>query len=155
HLLKETGTPLMAFLGGISENFHSNFLMEGTEYSVVEADEFDRSFLRLSPDIVCITSMDADHLDIYGNRDELVKSFQDFVKKIKPGGKLFVRKGLPLEGITYGIEDDSDYCIINIRIENGAYLFDIRTPKTTVKGVRFNKPGHHNLLNGLVAFAMA
>lgn len=155
HLLKETGTPLMAFLGGISEDFNSNFLLEGTEYSVVEADEFDRSFLRLSPNIACVTSMDADHLDIYGNRDELVKSFHDFVKKVRPGGKLLVRNGLPLEGITYGIEDDSDYRIINIKIENGTYIFDIKTPETTVKGVRFNKPGHHNLLNGLVAFAMA
>lgn len=155
HLLKEAGAPLIAFLGGISEDFNSNFLLEGNEYSVVEADEFDRSFLRLSPNIACVTSMDADHLDIYGNRDELVKSFHDFVKKIKQGGKLFVRNGLPLAGITYGIEDDSDYCIVNIKIENGAYLFDIRTPETMIKGVRFHKPGHHNLLNGLVAFAMA
>ncbi|MFT6996108.1 MAG: UDP-N-acetylmuramate--alanine ligase, partial [Maribacter sp.] len=67
HLLKETGTPLTAFLGGISEDFQSNFLLEGTEYSVVEADEFDRSFLRLTPNVACITSMDADHLDIYGD----------------------------------------------------------------------------------------
>lgn len=155
HLLKEAGTPLVALLGGVSENFNSNFLLEGMEYSVVEADEFDRSFLRLTPNIACITSMDADHLDIYGDRDELVKSFHDFVKKIKPEGKLFVRNGLPLKGITYGIEDDSDYCIINIRKGNGTYLFDIRTPETTVEGVRFHKPGHHNLLNGLVAFAMA
>ena len=155
HLLKETGTPLMAFLGGISEDFNNNFLLEGTEYSVVEADEFDRSFLRLSPSIACITSMDADHLDIYGNREELVNSFRDFAKRIKPGGKLFVRNGLPLEGITYGIEDDADYCIINISIDKGAYLFDIRTPEATIKDVRFQKPGHHNLLNGLVAFAMA
>lgn len=155
HLLKETGTPLTAFLGGISEDFNSNFLLEGTEYSVVEADEFDRSFLRLSPNIACITSMDADHLDIYGDREGLVKSFHDFVDRIKPGGKLFVRNGLPLEGITYGIDDESDYRIINLRIRNGAYQFDIRTPETTVTGVRFHKPGHHNLLNGLVAFAMA
>ncbi|MCM4169400.1 UDP-N-acetylmuramate--L-alanine ligase [Arenibacter antarcticus] len=155
HILKETGTPLTAFLGGISEDFNSNFLLEGTAYSVVEADEFDRSFLRLSPTIACITSMDADHLDIYGNKEELEKSFRDFVGRIKPNGKLFVRNGLPLEGITYGIEDDSDYCIVNLRIEKGSYLFDIRTPDSTVKEVRFNKPGHHNLLNGLVAFAMA
>lgn len=155
HILKETGTPLTAFLGGVSEDFDSNFLLEGTDYSVVEADEFDRSFLRLSPTIACITSMDADHLDIYGNREELVRSFKDFVGKIKPNGKLFVRNGLPLEGITYGIEDDSDYCILNLKVEQGGYVFDIRTPDTILKEVRFNKPGHHNLLNGLVAFAMA
>ncbi|TLF42628.1 UDP-N-acetylmuramate--L-alanine ligase [Maribacter aurantiacus] len=155
HLLRETGTPLTAFLGGISEDFNSNFLLEGTEYSVVEADEFDRSFLRLSPNVACITSMDADHLDIYGNAQELQKSFLDFVARIKPGGKLFVRKGLPLNGITYGIEDDSDYCIRNLKIEHGTYIFDLGTPEGTFIGVRFNKPGRHNLLNGLVAFAMA
>lgn len=155
HLLKETGTPLMAFLGGISEDFNSNFLMEGTAYSVVEADEFDRSFLRLSPNVACITSMDADHLDIYGNAETLQKSFREFAQRLKPGGKLFVRNGLPIKGITYGIEDDSDYCIKNLKIEHGTYIFDLGTPETTLKGVTFSKPGRHNLLNGLAAFAMA
>ncbi|MGB5821880.1 MAG: Mur ligase family protein, partial [Saonia sp.] len=155
HLLKETGTPLTAFLGGISEDFNSNFLFEGTDYSVVEADEYDRSFLQLSPDIACITSMDADHLDIYGDSDALEKSFADFVQCLKPNGKLFVRSGLPIEGITYGIEDDSDYCIRNLKIEEGAYIFDLGTPGITLNGVRFNKPGKHNLFNGLAAFAMA
>jgi UDP-N-acetylmuramate--alanine ligase len=155
HLLKETGTPITAFLGGISEDFNSNFLLEGSEYSVVEADEFDRSFLQLSPDVACITSMDADHLDIYGNSSELQKSFGDFVKLIKPNGKLFVRKGLPLEGTTYGIEDGSDYCIRNIRIDHGSYVFDLDSPEANLKSVRFSKPGRHNLLNGLVAYAMA
>ncbi|WP_411030268.1 UDP-N-acetylmuramate--L-alanine ligase [Spongiimicrobium sp. 3-5] len=155
HLLKETGTPLTAFLGGISEDFNSNFLYEGDEYSVVEADEFDRSFLRLSPDVACITSMDADHLDIYGDSEVLRRSFMDFTKRLKPNGKLFIRNGLPINGITYGIEDDSDYCIRNLKIEHGTYIFDLGTPETTLKGVKFNKPGKHNLLNGLVAFAMA
>ena len=155
HLLKETGTPLTAFLGGISEDFNSNFLFEGSEVSVVEADEFDRSFLRLSPDVACITSMDADHLDIYGDVEALRKSFRDFAARLKPGGKLFVRKGLPIKGITYGIEDGSDYCISNIKIEQGTYIFDLGTPEATLTGVKFNKPGRHNLLNGLVAFAMA
>ncbi|NHF60883.1 UDP-N-acetylmuramate--L-alanine ligase [Flavobacteriaceae bacterium TP-CH-4] len=155
HLLKETGTPLTAFLGGISEDFNSNFIFEGNAYSVVEADEFDRSFLQLSPDVACITSMDADHLDIYGDVETLRKSFQEFAERLKPGGSLFVRNGLPMKGITYGIEDDSDYCIRNLKIEHGTYLFDLGTPETTLTGVKFNKPGRHNLLNGLVAFAMA
>ncbi len=155
HLLKEARTPFTAFLGGISEDFNSNFVFEGADYSVVEADEFDRSFLRLFPDVACITSMDADHLDIYGNEDELKKSFKDFTDKIKPGGKLFVRNGLPIHGITYGIDDGSDYCIKNLKIEDGTYIFDMLTPKATLSGVKFNKPGRHNLLNGLVAFAMA
>lgn len=155
HLLKETGVKMTAFLGGISEDFNSNFLLEGTEYSVVEADEFDRSFMQLTPNVACVTSMDADHLDIYGDTQELEKTFVEFTKRIKPGGTLFVRNGLPLEGLTYGIEDDSDYCIRNITIERGTYIFDLETPDATLKGVEFNKPGRHNLLNGLVAFAMA
>jgi len=155
HLLNETGTSFTAFLGGISEDFNSNFLFKGSDYSVVEADEYDRSFLRLFPNVACVTSMDADHLDIYGSNEELTKSFNDFVGKLKPGGKLFVRNGLPLKGTTYGIEDDSDYCIRNLKIEHGTYIFDLGTPETILKGVKFNKPGKHNLLNGLVAFAMA
>ena len=155
HLLKETSTPFTAFLGGISEDFNSNFVFEGTDYSVVEADEFDRSFLRLFPDVACVTSMDADHLDIYGDETELKKSFLEFTQRIKPGGKLFVRRGLPLDGITYGIDDKSDYCIKNIRIEKGTYIFDLVTPNTKLSEVKFNKPGRHNLLNGLVALAMA
>lgn len=155
HLLKECGLPLTAFLGGISEDFNSNFVLDGTEYSVVEADEFDRSFLRLTPTVACVTSMDADHLDIYGSKEELEHSFREFVGRIKPNGKLFVRKGLPLEGITFGIEDGADYSIENIKIEHGAYIFDLVTPSEVIRDVRFNKPGRHNLLNGLAAFAMA
>ena len=155
HLLREAGTPLTAFLGGISEDFNSNFVFEGAEYSVVEADEYDRSFLRLSPDVACVTSMEADHLDIYGSSEALVDAFVEFTLRLKPNGKLFVRNGLPLKGYTYGIEDDSDYCIRNLKIEHGTYIFDLGTPQTTLKGVKFNKPGRHNLLNGLVAFAMA
>ncbi|SHJ48565.1 UDP-N-acetylmuramate--L-alanine ligase [Pseudozobellia thermophila] len=155
HLLKEANTPFTAFLGGISEDFNSNFVFEGNEYSVVEADEFDRSFLRLSPNVACVTSMDADHLDIYGDVDELHRSFSAFTERIKPGGQLLVRKGLPLEGKTYGIDDGSDYCIEGVAIEGGTYVFDIRTPDGLLKGVRFNKPGRHNLLNALAAFAMA
>ncbi len=155
HLLKECGLPLTAFLGGISEDFNSNFVLDGTEYSVVEADEFDRSFLRLTPTVACVTSMDADHLDIYGSKEELEHSFREFVGRIKPNGKLFVRKGLPLEGITFGIEDGADYSIENIKIEHGAYIFDLVTPSEVIRDVRFNKPGRHKLLNGLAAFAMA
>jgi UDP-N-acetylmuramate--alanine ligase len=155
HLLRETGTPITAFLGGISEDFNSNFIFDGNEFSVVEADEYDRSFLRLSPDVACITSMEADHLDIYGTAETLQQSFVEFTQCLKPNGKLFVRNGLPLKGYTYGIDDDSDFCIRNIKIKHGADIFDLGTPQTTLKGVKFNKPGRHNLLNGLVAFAMA
>lgn len=155
HLMNECHVPLTAFLGGISENYNSNLILNGTEVSVVEADEFDRSFLTLSPDMACVTSMDADHLDIYGDASELKKSFEDFSKRLKPNGKLFVRNGLPLQGITYGIEDDSDYSIQNIKIENGIYVFDVKTPKIVLENIQFNLPGRHNLLNALIAFAMA
>ena len=155
HLLYESNVPLTAFLGGISENYNSNLIQNGTEVSVVEADEFDRSFLTLSPDLACITSMDADHLDIYGDASELTKTFEDFSKKLKPNGKLFIKNGLPIEGITYGIEDNSDYTAQNITIQNGAYVFDVKTPKTVLKQVQFNLPGRHNLSNALIALAMA
>ncbi len=155
HLMNKCDVPLTAFLGGISENYNSNLILNGTEVSVVEADEFDRSFLTLSPDMACVTSMDADHLDIYGDPSELEKSFEEFSKRLKPNGKLFVRNGLPLKGITYGIEDDSDYSIQNIKIENGTYVFNVKTPKTVLENLRFNLPGRHNLLNALIAMAMA
>ncbi|WP_370097593.1 UDP-N-acetylmuramate--L-alanine ligase [Xanthomarina gelatinilytica] len=155
HLLYECQVPVTAFLGGISENYNSNLILNGTEVTVVEADEFDRSFLTLSPDIACITSMDADHLDIYGDAKELVKSFEGFSKRVKAQGKLFVKNGLPIHGITYGIEDDSDYSIHNITIQNGVYVFDVKTPETTLENLQFNLPGRHNLSNALIALAMA
>ncbi|WP_452601786.1 UDP-N-acetylmuramate--L-alanine ligase [Pontimicrobium sp. MEBiC06410] len=155
HLLYECKVPLTAFLGGISENYNSNLIQNGAEVSVVEADEFDRSFLTLSPDLACITSMDADHLDIYGDASTLTKTFEDFSKKLKPNGKLFVRNGLPIDGITYGIEDNSDYSVQNITIQNGTYIFDVKTPKKVLKQVQFNLPGRHNLSNALIALAMA
>ena len=155
HLMYECNVPLTAFLGGISENYNSNLILNGTEVSVVEADEFDRSFLTLSPDIASITSMDADHLDIYGDASQLRKSFEDFSKRVKPNGKLFIKNGLPLDGITYGIEDDSDYSVQNIKIQNGTYVFDVKTPKAVLENLQFNLPGRHNLSNALIALAMA
>ncbi|MFM1878403.1 MAG: hypothetical protein RLZZ241_1269 [Bacteroidota bacterium] len=155
HLLREANCKVMAFLGGISEDFGSNFLLEGTEVAVVEADEFDRSFLWLHPTVACITSMDADHLDIYGDHRTLQEAFVTFSRQLKSNGKLIVRNGLPIAGLTYGIEDQSDYEICNLRIESGCYHFDIRTPDERFTNVRFCKPGRHNLLNALAAFAMA
>jgi len=155
HVLHESNVPLTAFLGGISENYNSNLILSGTQVAVVEADEFDRSFLTLSPNLACITSMDADHLDIYGDDSELKRAFGDFSKRIKSKGKLFVKNGLPLKGITYGIEDDSDYTIQNIKVKNGTYVFDVKTPKTVLENLEFNLPGRHNLSNALAALAMA
>lgn len=155
HLLNETNTPLTAFLGGVSENFNSNFIIKGQEYTVVEADEFDRSFLHLSPTVACITSMDADHLDIYGDKESLESAFREFAGRLKEGGTLFVRYGLPLEGYTFGLEVDADYSAQNITITDSTYQFDFKTPNGTISKVKFNKPGKHNLLNALAAMAMA
>ncbi len=155
HLLAESETSVTAFLGGIAENYNSNLILKGNEITVVEADEFDRSFLQLSPDIACITSMDADHLDIYGEKEALHDSFIEFTQRIKPNGKLFVQEDIQLDGITYGFKETSDYYVKNISIKNGAYLFDIVTPFKIIEDIQFHLPGRHNLLNGLVAFAMA
>ena len=152
HILKEVGVDATSFLGGISENYNSNLILGGDKISVVEADEFDRSFLQLSPNMACITSMDADHLDIYGEKQELEKSFIDFSKIVSD--HLFVRKGLPIEGITYGIEEGADYDVKNIVIKNGTYFFDVQTPSEIIKNIELNISGEHNVLNTVVALAM-
>jgi UDP-N-acetylmuramate--alanine ligase len=125
----------------------------GAEVSVVEADEFDRSFLKLSPNIACITSMDADHLDIYGDTLEFEKSFKDFGAKISE--TLIVKKGLPFNALTFGIDENADYNATNIQIQNGAYIFDVKTPNEIIKEVKINLPGKHNVLNAVAALAMA
>jgi UDP-N-acetylmuramate--alanine ligase len=153
HILKEAGINATSFLGGISENYKSNLILGGNEISVVEADEFDRSFLKLSPNIACITSMDADHLDIYGEKAELEKSFMDFADKVSE--TLIVRKGLPLKGITYGIEEGADYDAKNLKVEEGAYFFDVKTPTEHIENIKINLPGKHNVLNAVAALAMA
>ena len=154
HLLNKSNVEVTAFLGGISQNYNSNLILKGTKVTVVEADEFDRSFLTLSPDMACITSMDADHLDVYGEAVELRKSFIEFSKRLKPNGKLFIKNGLPLAGITYGIEDNADYSAINIKIQDGTYVFDVKTPHAILNNFKFNLPGRHNLSNALIALAM-
>ena len=155
HLLKVCEVNMTAFLGGITENYHSNLILNGSDFSVVEADEFDRSFLQLSPDVACITSMDADHLDIYGAADALEDSFEEFANKLSDKSKLFVAPGVALKGITYAVDEDADYSIQQVKIDNGSYNFEIKTPNEIIKNVSFDLPGKHNLLNALVAFAMA
>ena len=155
HILYESGADVTAFLGGIVENYHSNLIGKGKTISVVEADEFDRSFLHLHPDIACVTSMDADHLDIYGDKSAIEDSFREFADKVSDKTNLFVPKGLPLEGLTVGINNGATYTAKNIRVENSSYVFDVETPSETIENIAFGLPGHHNLMNALMALAMA
>ena len=154
HVLYESGVDVTAFLGGIVENYNSNLIGSGKTVTVVEADEFDRSFLHLHPNVSCVTSMDADHLDIYGDAASIEESFREFAAKTS-SENLYVIKGLPLEGNTIGVNNDADFSAQNIRIENGFYVFDVKTPIEVVQNVKFGLPGHHNLTNALLAFAMA
>jgi UDP-N-acetylmuramate--alanine ligase len=155
HILYESAEDVTAFLGGIVENYNSNLIGSGKTITVVEADEFDRSFLHLHPNIACVTSMDADHLDIYGDKNAIEDSFREFANKVTDKTKLFVPKGLPLEGLTIAINEEATFKAFNIRIENSSYVFDVQTPTETIQNIAFGLPGHHNLMNALMALAMA
>jgi UDP-N-acetylmuramate--alanine ligase len=155
HILYESGADVTAFLGGIVENYHSNLIGNGKTITVVEADEFDRSFLHLHPNIACVTSMDADHLDIYGDKEAIEDSFREFADKVSDKTKMFVPKGLDLAGLTIAINEESTFKAFNIRIENSSYIFDVQTPSEIIKNLAFGLPGHHNLMNALMALAMA
>lgn len=156
HLLKTAKLPVTAFLGGISENYGSNYISDGTDISVVEADEFDRSFLRLHPRVISVSSMDADHLDIYGNSSSIQEAFKEFSDKVADKSRVFVRFGLPVKGVTFGLEPAADYTAENIKILPGeGFQFDLKMPDTTWKDVKFSYYGGHNLINALSAVAMA
>ena len=155
HILFESGVDVTAFLGGIVENYNSNLIGSGKTITVVEADEFDRSFLHLHPNIACVTSMDADHLDIYGDSASIEASFVEFADKIEDKSKLFITNQLPIEGITCSINENGIFNAFNIRIENTNYVFDVQTPSEIIKNLKFGLPGKHNLMNALMALAMA
>ena len=155
HILHESGADVTAFIGGIVENYNSNLIGSGKTITVVEADEFDRSFLHLHPNIACITSMDADHLDIYGTSEAIEESFIEFASKIKDKSKLFITKELPIEGVVCAVNEDAGYKAFNVRIGDGSYIFDVQTPTEIIRDLHFGLPGRHNLMNALMAIAMA
>lgn len=154
HLLAETAVPVTAFVGGITNNYQSNLIQKGNEVVVVEADEFDRSFLQLDPNIACITSMDPDHLDIYDSQEDFENTFKEFASKVS-SDKLFVKNGLPLKGNTVGVADNAMYSAQHVTIKNGSYVFDFKHPEGVVKDMVFTLPGRHNLFNAVTALAMA
>lgn len=161
HLLRSGGLDCTAFLGGIAQNLQSNFVHGESEWVVVEADEFDRSFLHLDPDIATISSMDADHLDIYGDEEKLLETgFRAFARKLKPGGKLWVRLGLAknFENIEYLQEfglDEGPYRSENVRVEDGMFVFDYINPNTRIEALKFTLPGRHNVENATAAITVA
>lgn len=162
HLLKEGNVDISAFLGGIALNFESNFVGGDSDYVVVEADEFDRSFLHLHPGVAAIMSMDADHLDIYGNVEEMHKAFNQYVSQVQEGGLVLYKHCLPLNpqvksGVkvhTFGIEE-GDFQANNLRVENGFFEFDLESPIENITNLKFTLPGKHNIENAIVAIATA
>lgn len=156
HILTDSGFGCTAFLGGISTNYQSNFLIGDNDVVVVEADEYDRSFLTLHPDIAVITSMDADHLDIYGDAAQLHESFYLFAGQLKDGGTLFFKQGLPItEGVTYGTEENAAVRAHNIRVEDANFVFDYTDGTVTIENLQLMLPGKHNVENATAAIAAA
>lgn len=155
HILYDSGADVTSFLGGIVENYNSNLIGSGKTITVVEADEFDRSFLHLHPNIACITSMDADHLDIYGDSAAIEASFVEFADKVTDKNHLFITPNLPLQGVSVAVNEEASFNAFNIRIVDAHYVFDVRTPSETIRDLQFGLPGKHNLTNALMALAMA
>lgn len=163
HLLHQSATDCAAFLGGISKNYHSNLILsEKSDFVVIEADEYDRSFLQLTPYIAVITATDPDHLDIYGTKENYLEGFAQFTERIRPDGYMIVHEGLelvprPVEGVTcytYG-RDKGDFRAENIRIGNGRILFDYISPLGNINDVELGVPVSINIDNGIAAMAVA
>jgi UDP-N-acetylmuramate--alanine ligase len=162
HLLQHSGFGCNAFLGGIASNYGSNFLASPNNVSVIEADEYDRSFLKLSPDVAIITAMDPDHLDIYGTAENVEQAFIDFSSKVKTGGCLIVKHGLKREVefkvpdiCTYSYNDtQANIHVQNLKTKNGSYLFDVINNYWTIKDVQLNMGGLHNVENVIAAIGV-
>lgn len=164
HILKKSSIDCSAFLGGISKNYKTNLLIsDQSDWMVVEADEFDRSFLQLKPEIGIITSMDADHLDIYGNLESLTSNFTQFAEQIKNNGILLIKEGLhsnfthlsEIQIFTYSVTEGSDFYASNIRLDNEKYCFDFIYRDKIIRDVTLGIPGLINVENSVAAMAVA
>lgn len=163
HLLKQSHIDCSAFLGGISKNYNSNLILGDSRYTVMEADEFDRSFHRLKPLMAVVTSLDADHLDIYGDQDTMISAYNEFCGKIRKGGTLIVntkiRKQIIVpEGVTcytYGIDSDADFNAYSVKRSEDSYIFSIQTITGSIKDLHFPFPGIINIENFTAAIAIA
>jgi UDP-N-acetylmuramate--alanine ligase len=156
HILKDTGYDCTAFLGGITSNYNSNVLFGENNVVVVEADEYDRSFLTLHPDVAVVTSMDADHLDIYGDKSHLEESFHLFAGQLKAEGILYAHEGLPLEkSISYAASSTAMAKAENLRVEGSKFVFDYTDSTHSIKDISLMLPGKHNVENTTVAIAIA
>lgn len=164
HLLRESEIDVTAFVGGISANYNTNYLIGNSDVMVAEADEYDRSFLQLSPQGIIITSCDPDHLDIYGSGDQVHSSFNEFLNSIAANGCAVVKHGLPLaytgssasaaSVTTYGIECGENYGS-NISVNNGAFCFDYTGKRLSIKNLQLSVPGRHNVENAVAAITLA
>ncbi len=165
-ILQHSSLGCGAFLGGISKNLGSNLLLptDNSPWIVAEADEFDRSFLQLYPQIALVTSVDADHLDIYGDKAKIEESFEKFISQIKPGGKLVLKKGVKLdtsktkaEVYSYALKGEADFHTHNLQLqsEGGYYTFDLKTPDGIIANCRLKYPGLINVENAVGASALA
>ncbi len=166
HILRDAGVNCAAFLGGITNNYGTNFLLNQpandlrSVVCVVEADEFDRSFLTLFPTFAIVTSTDADHLDIYGAHEAVLESFNKFVSQIESDGVLFMKQGLSLADKTkasvrsYSLKE-GDYYSQNLRIEQATFVFDLVYPQGVISDIYLTVPGFHNVENAVAAGAVA
>jgi UDP-N-acetylmuramate--alanine ligase len=162
HLLKKSHVDCSAFLGGISKNYDTNLLLGEGRYTVMEADEFDRSFHRLNPLMAVVTSVDADHLDIYGDHQTMIKAYNEFCSKVRKGGTLFVNYKIKdliktPEGAsryTYGSEEGADYRYSGIKNLKDYYCFNLRTPGGSINDLHFPFPGIVNIENLTAAIAL-
>lgn len=163
HVLNQSGVKCNAFLGGISLNFNSNLLLHPeAEMVVVEADEFDRSFLTLTPNIAVVISLDADHLDVYSNKQQMDNAYKEFVQRINPNGVLITKQAYRtaldaerLKVLTYSIEQKADFSMVSKKAVDGNFSVALQTPSEKVNELLIGLPGIHNIENGIAAYAVA